>query len=59
VLTRPAGEGLEDHFLHFHGALHSARGIGHGALLGLYPFHTAQQERSFHGSLESGHFTYL
>jgi hypothetical protein len=53
-----SGQGTQDDLLHFHGALHSAAGIGHGHLLGGHSFHAARLERSFHVSIPSGHFTY-
>jgi len=51
-------DGAQEHFLHLHGTLHSRLRIGHGHLLGAHSFHGLRQERSFHGSLNSGHFTY-
>src|SRR5262249_2404883 len=53
------GNAAQNHLLGFHGTLHSAGRIGHRHLPGAYSFHAVRQERSFHDSLGSGHFTYL
>ena len=51
-------DGPEDHFLHFHGTLHSAARVGHGRLPGGHSCHAAQVERSTHVSLSGGQLTY-
>ena len=53
-----AREGANNDLLNLHGALHNATRIGHGHLLGSHSFHVARLERSFHVSIQSGHFTY-
>src|SRR5881396_1114404 len=51
-------DGPQDHFLYFHGTLHSAARVGHGLLLGGHSCHAARSERSTHVSILGGQLTY-
>src|SRR6185312_6072172 len=52
-------QGSHDDLVDFHGTLHGAGWIEHGHLLGSHSSHPTRLKRSCHGSLPSGHITYL